>query len=94
MKHITILVPDGPNNISSIVGAYKILMRANDHYKQNHNRELFKIELAGVSEKVEYYEGLFAVKPHTHISGIKKTDLLIIPSLNHNYQMPLRVTSK
>jgi len=30
---------------------------------------------------------LFTVKPHTDISAITKTDLIIIPSLNHNYQM-------
>jgi transcriptional regulator GlxA family with amidase domain len=28
---------------------------------------------------------LFTVKPHTYISDIVKTDLIIIPSLNHNY---------
>jgi transcriptional regulator GlxA family with amidase domain len=86
MKHITILVPDGENNLSSIVGAYKILTRANDLWKQTHGQGLYTIELAGISDEVEFYGGLFNVKPHTHILGITKTDLIIIPSLNHNYQ--------
>ncbi|MDB5060394.1 MAG: AraC family transcriptional regulator [Mucilaginibacter sp.] len=86
MKHITILVPDGPNNLSSIVGSYKILTKANEYWKESGRKELFKIELAGISEKVEFYNGLFTVKPHTNISAITKTDLVIIPSLNHNYQ--------
>src|SRR4030095_853995 len=86
MKHLTTLFPDGENNLSSIVGAYKIFTRANAFWKAAGKRELFKIELAGISKKVELYEGLFSVKPHTQISGIKKTDLIIIPSLNHNYQ--------
>ena len=47
---------------------------------------LYKIELAGISKKVEFYDGLFTVTPHTHISNIVKTDLIVIPSLNHNYQ--------
>ncbi|MCH5598879.1 hypothetical protein [Niabella ginsengisoli] len=51
MKHITILVPDGQNNLSSIVGAYKILTRAYAHWKEKGNREIFKIELAGISKK-------------------------------------------
>ena len=34
---------------------------------------------------MEYNDGLFTVKPHTNISGITKTNLIIIPSLNHNY---------
>lgn len=85
MKHITILTPNGENNLSSIVGAYKILNRANNYAKENGMRVLYKIELAGISKKVEFHGGLFAVKPHTLIQAIKTTDLIIIPSLNHNY---------
>jgi transcriptional regulator GlxA family with amidase domain len=91
MKHLTILVPDGKgNNLSSIVGAYKIFTRANAYWKESCGRELFKIQLAGVSKKVEYYEDLFTVKPHTNISSISKTDLVIIPSLNHNYETAMK----
>src|SRR6187401_565134 len=90
MKHLTILVPDGENNLSSIVGAYKIFSRANEYWKKAGKRELFKIELAGISNKLELYGGLFSVKPHTQISAIKKTDLIIIPSLNHNYQKAVK----
>jgi len=89
MKHLTILVPDGPNNLSSIVGAYKVLSRANE-YQQTLGREaLWKIELAGISREVEFFDGLFAVRPHTHIDAIPKTDLVIIPSLNHNYEQAM-----
>ena len=90
MKHLTILVPNGQNNLSSIIGSYKIFTRANEYRKQNGKNELFKIELAGISKKVEFYNGLFSVKPHTHISAIKKTDLVIIPSLNHNYEKTVK----
>ena len=87
MKHLTILVPNGEgNNLSSIVGAYKIFSKANEYYQQKRNKELFRIQLAGVSKKVEFYNSLFAVKPNIHISEIKRTDLIIVPSLNHNYQ--------
>jgi transcriptional regulator GlxA family with amidase domain len=86
MKHITIVVPDGEgNNLSSIIGAYKIFTRSNEYWKSIGKREVYKIELAGVSKTVEYHEGLFAVRPHTNISAIPETNLIIIPSLNHNY---------
>jgi len=90
MKHLTILVPEGENNLSSIVGAYKIFTRANDYWKKTERKELFKIELAGISKKVQFYDGLFTVTPHTHISAIAKTHLIIIPSLNHNYQKAVK----
>lgn len=90
MKHLTIIVPDGQNNLSSIVGAYKIFTRANSYRRDNGRKELFAIQLAGISKEVEFYNGLFAVKPHTNISAITKTNLIIIPSLNHNYQKAVR----
>ncbi|NBW39141.1 MAG: helix-turn-helix domain-containing protein [Cytophagia bacterium] len=86
MKHITILVPSGEgNNLSSIVGAYKILSRANAYWKQHHKRTLYTIEVAGVSRQQDFYDGLFTVNPHRNIHSIVKTNLIIIPSLNHNY---------
>src|SRR6266545_2231561 len=79
MKHLTIIVPDGQgNNLSSIVGAYKIFTRANEYWKEVRKKELV------------FYEGLFTVKPHTNISAITKTNLIIIPSLNHNYQKAVK----
>ena len=91
MKHLTILVPDGENNLSSIVGSYKIFTRANKYSKDKIGKDVFKIELAGISKRVNFYEGLFTVRPHTHISAITKTNLIIIPSLNHNYQKANRL---
>ncbi len=90
MKRLTILVPEGENNLSSIVGAYKIFTRANEHWKETHKKELFKIELAGITNWVDFYGGLFTVKPHTSIAAIEKTDLIIIPSLNHRYEQAVR----
>ncbi len=91
MKHLTIIVPEGEgNNLSSIVGAYKIFNKANEQWKANHKKELFTIQLAGISKKIDFYDGLFTVKPHTNISSIRKTNLIIIPSLNHNYQKAVK----
>ncbi|MEO6166126.1 MAG: helix-turn-helix domain-containing protein [Chitinophagales bacterium] len=90
MKHLTIIVPNGQNNLSSIVGAYKIFTRANEYRKKAGKKELFTIQLAGLSKEVQFYEGLFTVKPHVNISAIGQTDLIIIPSLNHNYQNAIR----
>lgn len=90
MQHLTIIVPDGENNLSSIVGAYKIFSRANAYRKEMGQKELFTIQLAGISKEVTFYDGLFSVKPHTHISAIAKTNLIIIPSLNHNYEKAVK----
>lgn len=90
MKHLTIIVPEGENNLSSIVGAYKIFTRANEYWKGSGRKKLFTIQLAGISKKVTFYDGLFTVQPHTHISAVTKTNLIIIPSLNHNYEKAVK----
>src|SRR5690606_3840073 len=91
MKHLTILVPDGEgNNLSSIAGAYKILTRANAYWKSKHRREVFKIQLAGTRKRVRFYDRLFSVQPHVNIADIHKTNLIIIPSLNHNYESSVK----
>lgn len=94
MKHLTIIVPQGENNLSSIVGAYKIFTRANEYRKKSGKQELFVIQLAGIAPEVDFYDGLFSVKPHTHISAIAKTNLIIIPSLNHQYEKALSANGK
>lgn len=94
MKHLTIIVPDGHNNLSSIVGTYKIFMRANKYWKDSGRDEVFKVELAGISKEVEFFGGLFTARPHADISDIAKTDLIIIPSLNHNYNEAIKDNAK
>jgi transcriptional regulator GlxA family with amidase domain len=90
MKHITILVPDGQSNMSTvacIVGASEIFAKANECWKRNGKRELYKVDVAGISKKVDYHDGLVTLKPETNISAITKTSLIIIPSsLVRSYQ--------
>ncbi len=91
MKHLSILVPQGQsNNLSSIVGAYKLFTKANEFWKQAHKSELFAIQLVGISRKVDFYGGLFSVQPQTTIQAVKKTNLIIIPSLNHNFDKSIK----
>src|SRR5690349_5733317 len=94
MKHLTILVPKGENNLSSIVGTFKIFSRANDYRRQQGKQELFKIELAGLTKKVDYHQGIFSVKPHKHISEIRKTDLVIIPAIGKDYTRMLALNQE
>lgn len=89
MKQLTIVVPEGENNLSSISGAYEIFNKANAYWSNLHGSALFEIRLAGVSAQVDFNGGLFSVRPQLQLSGITATDLIIIPSLNHNYDLAL-----
>jgi transcriptional regulator GlxA family with amidase domain len=88
MKHLTILVPRVQNNLISIAAIHEIFATANAYWKETVNKELFIIELAGISEQVDFEGGLFTAKLHTNISTITKTDLIIIPSVSsHSFQI-------
>ena len=92
MKHLTIIVPDRQGTlgtIASIAGTYEIFLRANEYWKDMGKKELFKIDLAGVSKTADLDNGLFIVRPTTYISAITKTDLIIIPSLDRDYEKAL-----
>ena len=83
MKHLAIIVPDGQTDLStiaSIIGAYGTFTEANNYWKEAGNKELFTVELAGVSKKVEFSNGLLDMTPQADITTIDKTDLIIIPS--------------
>lgn len=83
MKHISIVVPDGQSNLSTvtcIIGAYDMLTEANAYWKKANRKEPYKIELAGTSKKVSYNNAAVSVHPARLISSIAKTDLIIIPA--------------
>lgn len=90
MKHLTILVPDGQSNLStvaSIIGAYEIFVAANAYWKKTGKKELLTIELAGISSKVKYNDGIVSLQPEINISAITNTNLIIIPpSLIRSYK--------
>jgi len=83
MKHLTIIIPAAQINlgtIACIAGVYEIFTTANEYNKRNGKKELFTIELAGISNKAGSCKNLFTVKPGVNISTITKTNLIIIPS--------------
>lgn len=84
MKSLTILIPEGQNNLTSVVGSYKFFIKANAYYKSQGREEVFRVQLAGVRDEENLYDGLFAIRPHTLISNVKETDLIIIPALAHD----------
>ena len=49
--------------------------------------------MAGNSKKVAFYDGLFSVRPQIDLAALRKTDLIIIPSLNHNYERAVKANA-
>ncbi|MCW3106523.1 MAG: transcriptional regulator, AraC family [Segetibacter sp.] len=84
MKQVTIVVPKGNANLSSITGSFEILTRANEYWQKMGNQPMFEIRIAGFEAELKLGVGFFSVYP-ADIKEIKKTDLLIIPSVSYDY---------
>ncbi len=89
MQHLTIAVPQGQSNLSSIVGTYKVFSRANQYWESMGKPPVFKIQLAGFATKIDLYDGLFTINP-TPIQQINKTNFVVIPSINKDYHNSLK----
>lgn len=84
MKQVTIVVPKGALNLSSVAGTFEILARANDYWQKMGNKPRMEIRIAGFETELKLDAGFFSIHP-VHLKNIKKTDLIIIPSLSHDY---------
>jgi len=84
MKHVTIVVPKGSANLSSIVGSFQILSRANVFWQKTGKRPIMEICIAGFETELKLEAGLFSIHP-ADIKDIISTDLVIIPSVDYEY---------
>jgi transcriptional regulator GlxA family with amidase domain len=89
MKQVTIIVPKGDANLSSIAGSFQILTRANEYWKMLGNKPMIEIHIAGFVTELKLDDGFFSIHP-VDIKEIKKTDLVIIPSVNYDYKNVLK----
>lgn len=89
MKRVTIVVPKGNVNLSSITGSFEILSRANDYWQKIGNKSMIEIRIAGFETDLKLNAGFFSIHP-VDIRDVTKTDLLIIPSLAHDYDNILK----
>jgi transcriptional regulator GlxA family with amidase domain len=89
MKQVIIVIPEGYANLSSITGSFEILTRANDYWQRMGNKPLIEVRLAGFVTELKLDVGFFSIHPED-IKAINKTDLIIIPSLSHEYDRMLK----
>ncbi|HEY0670344.1 MAG TPA: helix-turn-helix domain-containing protein [Sphingobacteriaceae bacterium] len=89
MKQVTIVIPTGDLNISSVTGTFEILNRANHYWQTLGNKAMLEITVAGFSTNLKLSDGFFSLHP-ANIREIKGTDLVIIPSLSHDYENILK----
>jgi transcriptional regulator GlxA family with amidase domain len=73
--------------MSSIAGSFEILTRANQYWQKMGSNSQMEIQVAGYA--IERKPRFFSVHP-AEIQDIKITDLIIIPSLSHDYETVIK----
>ena len=89
MKQVTIVVPKGNVNLSSITGSFEILSRANQYWQKLGNKPKWEVRIAGFIKELKLGEGFFSLHP-MDIKEITTTDLVVIPSLSYDYDSVLK----
>ena len=93
MKHVSILVPQGPCILSSVVGAYKVFNTVNLTLASQGKKPFFKIQMVGLSTETQLYDGLFVVRPDIMLKDANKTDLIIIPAIQGDMPTSLQMNA-
>ena len=80
MKQVTILVPAGHTNLSSVLGTLEVLGGANGYWQRQGKGSGMEVRVAAVLSELEQHDRFCSVHP-VDISEIRKHDLVIIPSV-------------
>ncbi len=89
MKQVVIVVPKGEANLSSITGSFEILSKANGHWRKMGHKPMMEIRIAGFVPEIKVDTGFFSIHP-IPITEIKRADLVIIPSVSHDYDQMIK----
>ena len=90
MRHVSLIIPEGESKLSCIILAYEVLLTANEYYKAHDKTPVFKVELVGEKKKNQVHNGLFSIQPEKVYRDIDKTDLVIIPAIDKNFDNILK----
>ena len=80
MKTISILVPQA-STIQAIADPQNLFMAINQYLVQKGKKPMFKVQLVGAKKVVKLNHGTYSVRTDVQLSGVRKTDLILIPAL-------------
>ncbi len=89
MKHVSVIVPAGQCVLSSVVGGFKVFNTVNQLLIESGQAAAFKVDLVGISEETEIYDGAFAIRPTKTLDQVRKTDLIIVTTINGDLPVEL-----
>lgn len=92
MKNVSILIPERVI-IEPVGGAYYMLQVVNEFLKATGKKPFFNVQLVALTTEVKLEDSLFSVHPKL-LKEVKKTDLIIIPSMSGDLETAVKVNKK
>jgi len=88
MKHLSILLPTGSCVVDTIIAPHGLFRMANAYIRRSDksDRDLFKIDLVGLSLEPVTYNGHFQISPTKTINDIQSTDLILVTAISGNLE--------
>lgn len=94
MKHVSILVPEGHTSLVNIEGTHQIFLDVNNMLLEKGRAPLFNVQLVGLSQQATQRKGLFTIAPDVLIDDVKKTDIIIVPSLHGDQRQAIALNER
>jgi len=82
MMHISVLVPRGAVALSCIEGTLTLFGKVNDLLAEQGKAPRFAVQLVGIDNTPQIYDGCFTVRPDVAIGQVNATNLIVIPAIN------------
>lgn len=90
MKYVSILVPENAV-IEAIADPFYMFEVVNQVLESSGKPPFFKLQLVGLSKEVKLNCGLFSVRTDFLLKDVKRSDLIIAPSLNGDIKKALEL---
>lgn len=92
MKHISILVPKCAI-LGSLEGSRQLFTQVNEFFKAKGKPPVFNVQLVGLAKETPVSGGLITINANL-LKDVKKTDLIIIPSLDGDIKNAIEINSE
>lgn len=93
MKHVSVLVPKGAVALSCIEGSFRAFTTVNQFLQEMGKPAFFKVQLVGLDHQAQVYDTLFKVQPDYSVNDSFRSDLVIIPAVNGDWERVLAMNS-
>lgn len=80
MKHVSILALKN-SSIASLADARTVFLKVNELLAESRQKRIFDIQVVGMEDQTGLDDNLFLVQAEALSEQVKKTDLIIVPSL-------------